>query len=157
MMGGSGGSTSDMDPEELGLIPRLCEQLFLCLSLLEQRHREEVEAAARAEAEAGSEAATPPQPPAPKVAPSGVLKAPSNVTTASIKVSYLEIYNEQVSIGKTGFVLYGLSNPQVYDLFAKVPRSKTNKKMRVREHPTQGVYVEGLTVLDVSSYKEVML
>jgi hypothetical protein len=55
-----------------------------------------------------------------------------------MEVSYAEVYNEQV-----------------YDLLVKDRKQTQHKSLKVREHPTQGAYVEGLTVQRVSNYQEV--
>jgi hypothetical protein len=54
-------------------------------------------------------------------------------TLAEVKVGYFEVYNERI-----------------YDLL-----SSEGGSCRVREHPQEGAYVEGLTLQQVKSYREV--
>jgi hypothetical protein len=63
----------------------------------------------------------------------------------SVSCSYLEIYNEQV-----------------FDLLASPSQANTNTsgsgsaKLRVREHPSEGVYVENLQSIEVKCYEDIM-
>jgi hypothetical protein len=54
-----------------------------------------------------------------------------------VKLSMLEIYNEQVQ-----------------DLLAP-PQSRIKGELKVREHPKTGVFVEALSKVDVSSFNEI--
>ena len=54
-----------------------------------------------------------------------------------VKVSMLEIYNEKIQ-----------------DLL-QPPGNRTKEGLRVREHPALGVYVEGISKLEVKSYEEI--
>ena len=54
-----------------------------------------------------------------------------------VKVSMLEIYNEKIQ-----------------DLL-QPPGSRSKEGLRVREHPALGVYVEGISKLEVKSYEEI--
>jgi len=58
-------------------------------------------------------------------------------TTYKVQVSYYEIYNEKI-----------------YDLLASV-RLKTKTKLRVREHPVMGPYVEDLSTYVATSYADI--
>lgn len=134
MMGASGVLDPARMQDNLGIIPRLCRDLF-------RRIAEEEEAeAAKGGAGAGEQGVT---------------------TRFSVKASYLEIYCERVrdlfaleaaAMGTAG-ALAGGAPPGVAG--AAASSSTTAHNLRVREHPTRGAYVEGLTEVCVKSYEEV--
>jgi kinesin family protein 16B len=119
MMGNNGGQATASDaPEELGLIPRVCKQIF---------------------------DSSPDQ----IAEPGDVVSPPSSnaerVLKVTVAATYVEIYNEQL-----------------YDLFAKgnstapaPPGSKGKSKLRLREKPGEGAFVEGLIEMQVKAYEQV--
>jgi chromosome segregation ATPase len=69
-----------------------------------------------------------------------IIDNPSNASTtrrtqAEVEVGYFEVYNERI-----------------YDLLSS---SNTHTNCRVREHPRDGIYVEGLTLKQAKSYQDV--
>jgi kinesin family protein 1 len=58
----------------------------------------------------------------------------------AVVCSYMEVYNEQV-----------------FDLLVQPNGDAHKKHLKVREHPTRGVYVEGLLATEVHTYKDVEL
>lgn len=92
---GSGKTYTMMgNEEEIGIIPRVCKELF------------------------------------------NDVESFSKLIKTNIKISYFEIYNEQVN-----------------DLLEE---SNVNKKLKIRENPKTGPYVESLNEFDVSNYKEIL-
>ncbi|CAM9375313.1 unnamed protein product, partial [Hapterophycus canaliculatus] len=108
MLGDSSDLTSAAGEGTAGLIPRICVELFQRFGLT---------SGGQGNAEGGA------------------AKAFRGNGQASVKVSFCEIYNEQVR-----------------DLFGHV---SGGHGLRVREHPTKGAFVEGLSARPVSCYQQV--
>jgi hypothetical protein len=98
-------------PEELGIIPRFCSELFRQLNRSKEASQLLINST-DTEADVSSPC----------------------VMEAGVEVSYYEIYNERI-----------------YDLLSSTPETAC----KVREHPTEGAYVEGLTLRTVQSYDEI--
>ncbi|GET92012.1 Unc104-like kinesin, putative [Leishmania tarentolae] len=133
MMGADGGCSIEDAP---GIIPRLCREMFL------EMHRTKQAAAANEE----------------KV-------------DFSVYVSYLEIYRERVRsllndvddarIVADGNEEYVPTSPRVITGSLRrqclVPAADSaDATLRVREHPTLGVYVEGLAEISVTSEEQIL-
>ncbi|CBZ30063.1 putative Unc104-like kinesin [Leishmania mexicana MHOM/GT/2001/U1103] len=133
MMGADGGCSIDNAP---GIIPRLCREMFLEMDKVKQ----------------------------------AALANEENVDF-SVYVSYLEIYRERVrsllnevhdaSIVTGGNVEYGSPPPRATSGSLRRQgllhaADSADAALRVREHPTLGVYVEGLTEISVTSEEQVL-
>ncbi|KAG5494451.1 hypothetical protein GH5_02473 [Leishmania sp. Ghana 2012 LV757] len=133
MMGADGGCAIDDAP---GIVPRLCRELFLEMDKRKQ-----------------------------------AAVANEERVDFSVYVSYLEIYRERVrslldevhdaKVVVGGSEGYGSASPRAAS--ASVRRSSlphaadsADAALRVREHPTLGVYVEGLAEISVTSEEQVL-
>ncbi|KAG5495231.1 hypothetical protein JKF63_02286 [Porcisia hertigi] len=133
MMGPNGGCSMDDAP---GIVPRLCREMFV------EMHKRKHAAAANDE----------------KV-------------DFSVYVSYVEIYRERVrslldEVHDTSSLASGSRSPRSTSpgsMSAALPRStwshtaeSAETTLRVREHPTLGVYVEGLAEIPATSEQQVL-
>ncbi|KAK7201335.1 Unc104-like kinesin [Novymonas esmeraldas] len=130
MMGADGGRSIDDDP---GIIPRLCREVFVEVD----RQRKAAEANGTEEVD------------------------------FSVYVSYLEIYRERVrslldevldaKLVAGGADGAGSASPRLPSAPVRRPAAESaDATLRVREHPTLGVYVEGLAEIPVTSEEQVL-
>lgn len=109
---GSGKTYTMMgDPEEQGVIPRFCSELFTQLAHARANSQLMIQST-----DLDSDIAAP------------------CLMESKVEVSYYEIYNERI-----------------YDLLSSTPEIAS----KVREHPTDGAFVEGLTLRSVTNYDEI--
>lgn len=115
-----------------GLAPRLCEELFARVAERnKQQQQQQQEEGLAAEAHDHSTSAAGGK-------RSGSRGEGLEPFRAIVEMSFLEVYNEQIR-----------------DLLNPAPDSMAQGSLRVREHPSLGVYVQSLSKILVSSYSEV--
>lgn len=125
-MMGTGAVLDDrLEPKHYGLIPRIAFALFQSI----------------AQAQTGTEA-----------------MGGGGGSRFGVEVSYMEIYNEIVfdlfatgAGGQGG----GGGGHAVHGSMGRAKGLKAPARLRVREHPTHGVYVQDLTIVAVNNYVEV--
>lgn len=120
-----------------GLAPRLCEALFARVAERNKQQQQEQQQHSDARGTEGrpSGAGRGADAAAGKQREAGAAVEPFR---AIVEMSFLEVYNEQIR-----------------DLLNPAPDSMAQGSLRVREHPSLGVYVQSLSKILVSSYYEV--
>lgn len=149
-----------------GLIPRVCEALFTAIDARRAKESETESAAESESDKARSDSDS-------SLSPTGV-----STTLYSAQVSYCEIYKEKVndlleasasassSVGDSASSLGKTRSPPLspswngsedssFSGSGPASGSTSRRTLRVREHPTTGPFVEGLSSRPVASYADI--
>jgi hypothetical protein len=139
MTGTGGAFTTNLSPDSVGLIPRICRALFSAIKDVDDRQATVSSIRSSLVSNSSNNLDYSHYDPAVvRAAEAEIHHGYASVSSFAVSLSYVEIYNEQIN-----------------DLLASSTRAHPRDGLKLREHPEEGAYVENLEIVPVRSYQDV--